>query len=218
VLGDRQFYPVDRKMPLQDDNIDVALSFLKGIEEESAESLLDIPETIRRGTKEGGIFLPVERDKLEQRVRVMLFVDNGGRSMTPYVRVVLKLFSKMKRHFGHDLKTYYFHNSIYGGAFTDAARTHFLPIDRILAESKDHRVFVIGDADMAPYELSQGSIANWEQIVERFPRAVWLNPQRERYWEYSFTISIIKAFFPMFPLTIGGLERAVLRMNYYRST
>ena len=29
VIGDRQFYPIDRKMPLQDDNIDVGAVFFK---------------------------------------------------------------------------------------------------------------------------------------------------------------------------------------------
>lgn len=213
VIGDRQFYPVDRKMPLQDDNIDVALSFLKGIEESSAYAELDVPGTIKEGVKQGGLFLPVERDKQEQKLRALLLVDNGGRSMTPYVRLVLKLFSKMKRRFAHDLKTYYFHNSIYGGAFTDPARRNFESIDKILANAKDYNVFVIGDADMAPYELSQRSIQQWQAIADRFPRAVWLNPLRERYWEYSFTVNMIKAFFPMYPLTVGGLEQAVLYVN-----
>lgn len=218
VIGDRRFYPIDRKMPLKDDNIDVALSFLKGIEEESARTLLDIPETVREGVKQGGLFLPVEKDKKEQKLRALLLVDNGGHSMTPYVRVVLKLFSKMKRRFAHDLKTYYFHNTIYGGAYTDAARRNYEPIERILANAADYHVFVIGDADMAPYELSQGSIANWQAIVERFPKAVWLNPLRERYWEYAFTVSVIKSFFPMYPLTVGGLEKAVLHLNRQRVT
>ena len=213
VIGDRRFYPVDRKMPLQDDNIDVALSFLKGIEEESAKSVLDIPETVREGVKQGGLFLPVQKDKKEQKLRALLLVDNGGHSMTPYVRVVLKLFSKMKRRFAHDLKTYYFHNTIYGGAYTDPARRNFEPLDRMLANAADYQVFVIGDADMAPYELSQSSIANWQAVVERFPKAVWLNPLRERYWEYAFTVSVIKSFFPMYPLTVGGLEKAVLHLN-----
>ena len=213
VIGDRRFYPVDRKMPLKDDNIDVALSFLKGIEEESARRILDIPETVREGVKQGGLFLPMERDKKEQKLRALLLVDNGGHSMTPYVRTVLKLFSKMKRRFAHDLKTYYFHNTIYGGAYTDAARRQYEPLERILANAKDYHVFVVGDADMAPYELSQASIANWQAIVERFPKAVWLNPLRERYWEYAFTVSMIKSFFPMFPLTVGGLEKAVLHLN-----
>ncbi|WP_020538938.1 hypothetical protein [Lewinella cohaerens] len=213
VIGDRQYYPVDRKMPLQDDNIDVALSFLKGIEEESAQSILDIPETVREGVRQGGLFLPVQKDKKEQKLQAILMVDNGGRSMTPYVRMILKLFSKMKRRFAHDLKTYYFHNTIYGGAYTDPARRNFEPIDKILANAKDYQVFVIGDADMAPYELSQSSIAQWQSIHARFPRAVWLNPLRERYWEYAFTVSIIKSFFPMYPLTVGGLEKAVLYLN-----
>jgi uncharacterized protein with von Willebrand factor type A (vWA) domain len=119
----------------------------------------------------------------------------------------------MKRRFAHDLKTYYFHNTIYGGAFTDPARRNFEPIDKMLANAADYQIFVIGDADMAPYELSQSSIAQWQSIVERFPRAVWLNPLRERYWEYSFTVNIVRAFFPMFPLTVGGLEKAVLHLN-----
>lgn len=213
VIGDRQYYPVDRKMPLRDDNIDVALSFLKGIEEESAQSILDIPETVREGVRQGGLFLPVQKDKMDQKMQALLFVDNGGRSMTPYVRMVLKLFSKMKRRFAHDLKTYYFHNTIYGGAYTDPARRNFEHLDKILANAKDYHVFVIGDADMAPYELSQSSIAHWQAIHERFKRAVWLNPLRERYWEYAFTVSIIKSFFPMFPLTVGGLEKAILHLN-----
>lgn len=213
VIGDRQYYPVDRKMPLQDDNIDVALSFLKGIEEESAQSILDIPETVREGVRQGGLFLPVQKDKKEQKLQAILMVDNGGRSMTPYVRMILKLFSKMKRRFAHDLKTYYFHNTIYGGAYTDPARRNFEPIDKILANAKDYQIFVIGDADMAPYELSQSSIAQWQSIHARFPRAVWLNPLRERYWEYAFTVSIIKSFFPMYTLTVGGLEKAVLYLN-----
>jgi uncharacterized protein len=216
VIGDRQFYPVDLKMPLQDDNIDVALSFLKGIEEESAQLLLDIPNTIKEGVRQGGLFLPVEQEKKERKVQILLLIDNGGRSMTPYVRVVLKLFAKMKRRFAQDVKTYYFHNTIYGGAYTDAARREFEALDKLLTHSADYHVFVIGDADMAPYELSQASIGQWQAIVARFPRAVWLNPLRERYWEYAFTVSIIKSFFPMFPLTVGGLEQAVLHLNKKR--
>jgi len=213
VIGDRQYYPVDVTMPLHDDNIDVALSFLKGITDQSAESLLDIPETIREGVKQGGLFLPIEKDKMEEKVQVMLFIDNGGRSMSPYVRIVLKLFSKMKRRFAHDLKTYYFHNSIYQGAFTDPARREFEYMDKILANAKDYKVFIIGDADMAPYELSQQSLLDWQSILERFPKTVWLNPLRERYWQHSFTVSMLKNFFPMHPLTIGGLEKAILEMN-----
>lgn len=213
VIGDRQYYPVDVKMPLRDDTIDVALSFLKGVEDESAEEVLDIPITIKEGVKQGGLFLPVQSSKYDKKVQVMLLIDNGGRSMSPYVRVVLKLFSKMKRRFAHDLKTYYYHNTIYGGAYTDPQRRLFEPIDKILANSKDYKVFVIGDADMAPYELSRLSLDNWQSILERFPKVVWMNPLRERFWKHSFTVGIFRNFFDMYPLTIAGLEQAVLDMN-----
>lgn len=216
VIGDRQFYPVDIKMPLSDDNIDVALSFLKGIEDESADYELDIPVTIKEGVKEGGLFLPHEREKIEQKIQILLFIDNGGRSMSPYIRMVLKLFAKMKRRFAHDLKTYYYHNTIYGGAFTDPARRQFEPIDKILAHHPGYSVFVVGDADMAPYELSWASLGQWQAILARFPRSCWLNPLRERYWPHSMTVNLIKEVFPMFPLTPAGLEQAVLHMNSKR--
>ncbi len=216
VIGDRRFYPVDIKMPLHDDNIDVALSFLKGIEDETAEWELDIPQTIKKGVKNGGLFLPYQTEKVEQKVQVLLFIDNGGRSMSPYIRMVLKLFSKMKRRFATDLKTYYYHNTIYSGAFTDPARREFEHLDKILSHHRGYSVFVIGDADMAPYELSSSSMGNWQAIQERFPRSCWLNPLRERYWQHSMTVQVLKSVFPMFPLTPGGLEQAILHMNARR--
>ena len=54
VVGDARFYPVDVKSPLKDDNMDVALANLKGIESESIENILDIPKTIKEGLKQGG--------------------------------------------------------------------------------------------------------------------------------------------------------------------
>ena len=66
VVGDRRFYPVDVKAILRDDNIDAALAHLKGIEDESAELLLDIPKTIKEGVKQGGLFLPHEMEKINE--------------------------------------------------------------------------------------------------------------------------------------------------------
>ena len=112
VIGDPQFYPVDTKAILKDDNIDAALASLRGIEDETAEVLLDIPKTIKEGLKQGGIFLPYEKEKITQKVQVILMIDNGGYSMHPYIKSVRKLFSKMKTRFAHDLKVYYFHNTL----------------------------------------------------------------------------------------------------------
>lgn len=213
VIGDKNFYPVDTKVTLKDDNIDVALSYLKGIEEESTEELLDIPVTIKEGVKQGGLFLPHIKEKIDQKVEVILLIDNGGWSMTPYIKNVTKLFSKMKRRFAHDLKTYYYHNTIYGGVYADAARSKFVTIKKFNQQSKNYSVFVIGDADMAPYELGDNSIRDWNLIKERFPRMAWMNPLEERFWAGSYTINVLKQVVPMFPLSPYGIEKAVQEMN-----
>ncbi|MBT8219195.1 MAG: hypothetical protein KJP00_05205 [Bacteroidia bacterium] len=213
VIGDRRFYPVDKKAKLSDDNIDVALTLLKGIEEESIEMRLDIPNTIKEGVKMGGLFLPIEREHKEKKTEVVLLIDNGGYSMTPYIEVVTRLFSKMKRRFTHDLQTYYFHNTIYGGAWSDERRTKYLKLDKILKLAKKKCVFVIGDADMGPYELSDSSMKDWQELKEHFRKMVWLNPTIERLWPMSDTIPIFRQIFPMFPLTPEGVEKAVQEMN-----
>ncbi len=216
VIGDKNFYPVDLNESLKDDNIDVALAYLKGIEDESAQQFLDIQLTIKEGAKEGGLFLPYETEKIEQKVQVILMIDNGGWSMSPYTRLVTKLFSKMKRRFAHELETYYYHNTIYGGLFTDVRRTQYVSLDKVLKEDKNYSVFIIGDADMAPYELTRESEADWQRIKDRFKRAVWLNPMTMRYWAASDTVNRIRQILPMFPLTPAGIEKAVELMNKKR--
>ncbi len=216
VIGDPQFYPVDTKALLGDDNIDAALASLKGIEDETAEVFLDIPKTIKEGLKQGGIFLPYEKEKVTQKVQVILMIDNGGYSMSPYIKSVRKLFSKMKTRFAHDLKVYYFHNTIYGGAYTDVGRREFVKIDKILSMDKNYSLFIVGDADMGPYELSENSLHNWNSLKERFKRIAWLNPLPGRYWAMSTTVNWLKQLVPMYPLTPEGIEKAVEEMNRKR--
>ena len=143
-------------------------------------------------------------------------IDNGGWSMSPYVTTVQKLFKKMKTRFSHDLKTYYFHNSIYGGLYTDAARWKFEPIEKIIRQDKNYSIFVIGDADMAPYELSNASQESWGELSKHFKRMAWLNPMRESIWHTSMTCSVLMRMFPMFSLTPDGIEEAILEMNRRR--
>jgi hypothetical protein len=87
------------------------------------------------------------------------------------------------------------------------------------------RFIIVGDASMAPYELmaTDGSIHFEERsgrpsyerlqfIAETFPHAVWLNPKMADEWNYTRTIHIIREIFPMFELTLDGLEAAVGHM------
>ncbi len=216
VIGDPNYYPADTKAILSDDNIDAALATLKGIEDETSEMYLDVPNTIKEGVKLGGLFLPLQKEKKEQKIQVMLLIDNGGYSMSPYIRSIQKLFSKMKTRFTHDLKVYYFHNTIYGGVYAEAARRNLIPIEKVLQENDNHSIFIIGDADMAPYELNNRSLADWQKIAQRFPRTAWLNPLDTRFWDISDTVPYLRSIFEMHPLTPEGIEKAVQFMNRKR--
>jgi len=216
VLGDPNFYPADVKAILSDDNIDAALAVLKGIEDESTEVILDIPKTIEEGGRMGGLYLPYLREKVDQKVQVMLLIDNGGYSMSPYIRHVQQLFSKMKTRFAHDLKVYYYHNTIYGGVYAEAARRTFIPVDKLISNDKNYSVFIIGDADMAPYELTEASRLAWQKLTEHFQRIVWLNPMADRFWRMSDTIPTLRSIFEMHPLSPEGIEKAVGFMNTKR--
>ena len=213
VLGDPQFYPVDIDANINDDNIDATLASLKGVIEETNERYLDIPVTIKEGVAQGGLFLPIELDKSEDRLQVILLIDNGGYSMDYYIRAVQALFKKMKTRYQHDLETYYFHNTIYKYVYEDERRTRKVPIERILSKDPNYRVFIIGDAAMAPYELHEGSVIAWGRFSEKFKKIAWLNPVSEKHWHITWTTQMLRRIFEMYPMTPRGLEKSVLDMN-----
>jgi len=213
VLNDRKFFPVDLDAIINDDNVDAALASLKGIKEESAQEKLDVDQTIKKGLKRGGLFIPEIENVINEKLQVLLLIDNGGYSMDPYVHIIRELFKKMKTRFAHDMETYYFHNTIYDRVFKDPRRTKQVPIERILQKDPNYRVFFIGDASMAPYELNKLSIRNYQKIAKKFKKTVWLNPEPDRYWHHTFTINIIKQVIDMYPMTPRGIENAVREMN-----
>ena len=216
VVDDGKFYPVDLNQRLNDNNVDAALSYLKGIREETAQKELNIKKTIKEGLKQGGLFLPIERDIIDRRLQVILLIDNGGYSMDPYIRSVTSLFKKMKTRFAHDLETYYFHNTIYDRVYEDVRRAKRVPIETILNKDPNYRVFVVGDAAMAPYELSKLSYTNWQLLKEKFDRMAWLNPMHRSEWDYTQTTILLKDHIPMYGLTPKGIEKAVRDMNKKR--
>ena len=124
----------------------------------------------------------------------------------------------MKRRFAHDLKTFYFHNTIYGGAYKDSFRlqSQFENLEKICSLDKNYAVFIIGDADMAPYELTRDSMRDWQALKKRFERIIWLNPMDLKYWESSSTVHMLQGVFDMFPLSPYGIEKGVEHMNKKR--
>ncbi len=213
VLADPNFFPVDRDALINDNNVDAALASLKGIFEESAQDFLDVDKTIKEGLKRAGLFLPELTKKFDEKLQVILLIDNGGWSMTPYVRTIQELFKKMKTRFAQDLETYYFHNTIYDKVYKDPRRTKGVYLERLLKKDPNYKVFIIGDAAMAPYELSRLSVGSLKAIQDKFKKTVWLNPEPARYWNHTLTTNIIKQIFKMYPLTPRGIEKAVQHIN-----
>ncbi|MBI2816954.1 MAG: hypothetical protein HYX72_08435 [Acidobacteria bacterium] len=217
VLNDPRYFPVDLNALLSDNNVDAALAALKGVAERTSRLELDLEETIRWGAKRGGLFIPHLKNEEDDRFNVMLFIDNGGFSMDPYIPVVRTLFQKMKTRFGHDLRIFYFHNIIDGTVYKDQARTKEpVMTESLLREGQHHSVFIVGDASMAPYELHAGPKSGFDyvrEMAETFPRFAWLNPVAEGAWGHTETINDIRTIVKMFPLTPRGIERAVRYLN-----
>lgn len=206
----------------------VALRKLKSFVREGLEEELDIEATIDETARNAGELEIVTRPPRRPNTRVILMMDVGG-SMDPHVRVVSELFSAAKRATNfRELRSYYFHNAIYGRVFETERFRDPLPISEILRQCDGERyhLIVVGDAAMHPGELhSDGpwyrasssaeertSALRWFQILsDHFRRAVWLNPDKPRYW-YG-TVQEIKAVFPMYPLTLDGLTDAIKKLS-----
>jgi uncharacterized protein with von Willebrand factor type A (vWA) domain len=199
-----------------------ALKRLRNLVPAGPKDRVNVEETIYRTTKNGGEIDIVFERSLKDKLKVVLAIDNGGWSMDPYIPVVQTLFDYARAQF-KDLKTYFFHNTIYGTLWEDAARYRKpQPIAEFARRDPETRLVVVGDASMAPYELlaTDGSIHIEERsgkpsieclqfLCETFPHRVWLNPKPAETWDYTRTITMIRQLFPMFELTIDGLEEAV---------
>lgn len=192
---------------------------------------LDIEDTIDETSKNAGRLKLVWTRPRKNSVKVVVLMDVGG-SMTPYANICSQLFSAVHKssHF-KDLKFYYFHNCIYDLLYLDAScnpRKAVKTEDILRSLNSDYKIVIIGDAAMAPSELmmSNGNIfwelsneepgISWlQRLTKKFPYNVWLNPLPEKYWDgihgYQ-TLQIIRDIFPMFELTLEGLEKAIKKL------
>ena len=227
VWENREYRNLDDTVELGTRNIKVALRRLRRFAREGAEDELDLDGTIT-GTARNAGWLDIKmRPERHNKVKVLLFLDIGG-SMDDHIKVCEELFSAAKSEFKH-LEYFYFHNCIYDYVWKDNRRRHgerFPLWDVMHKYGEDYKVVVVGDATMSPYEVLQpgGSVeysneeagAVWlQRMLETWPRAVWLNPEPERLWDYRHSIELIRTLFNsrMFPLTLAGLERAMRELN-----
>ena len=222
VAGERRYRGYRDDMTLDIRQMAVALRKLRALVREGAEDELDLDETIRQTAQNAGELEIVLRPPRKTNTRVILLMDVGG-SMDPYANLVSRLFTAAKKssHF-RELRCLYFHNCVYGKVYEDASFKQPIRVRDLLADCGPHyKLVVVGDALMAPYELLQagGSLAYEEEdrvegivwlmtLEDHFERAVWLNPEPERYW-HGNTIEYVRKVYEMFPLTLEGLGSAV---------
>jgi len=228
VAMDRRYKDYSLSGPLTHALMGEALKRLRNMIPVGPRDQVNIDETIYQTMKNAGEIEIIFDRRLKDRLKIILAIDNGGWSMDPYIPVVQTLFDYARAQF-KDIKTYFFHNTIYSNLWEDPAR-YKKPqrIEEFVRRDPQTRFIVVGDASMAPYELmaTDGSIHIEERsglpsieclnlLAKMFPHAVWLNPVPASMWDYTRTISVIREIFPMFELTIDGLEQAVthLMMN-----
>ncbi len=222
VALERRYKNYSLKGPLKQDMIGEALKRLRNMTPVGPKDRVNIHETIYQTMKNGGEIEIVFSRSLKDRLKIILAIDNGGWSMDSYIPVVQTLFDYARDQF-KDLKTYYFHNTIYDVLWKDATRSQMpQKVSDFVSFDSATRLVMVGDASMAPFELmaSDGSIhiekrsgkpsiEQLEFLAQTFPHAVWLNPISSKMWDYTKTITMIRQIFPMFELSIDGLEGAV---------
>ncbi len=225
VAMDRRYRDYSQEGPLTQAQIGEALERLRNMVPAGPMDRINVDKTIYETMRNAGEIEIVFDRSLKDRLKVILAIDNGGWSMDPYIEVVQTLFNYARAQF-KDLRTLFFHNTIYDVLWEDPPRrSKPFRVSEMPRLDPETRFIIVGDASMAPYELmaTDGSIHYEERsgrpsyerlqlIAETFPHTVWLNPKMADEWRYTRTIQIIREIFPMFELTLDGLESAVTRM------
>ncbi len=223
VWEKREYKDLDDSATIGSRNIKVALKRLRKFAREGAPEHLDMDDTIRSTARNGGYLDLKMVPERHNAVKVLLFFDVGG-SMDPHVKTCEELFSACREEFKH-LEYYYFHNFIYEGVWQDNFRRmqDITPTwDVINTYPPDYKVIFVGDATMAPYEVSHpgGSIEHWneesgsvwfQRIKDHFDKVVWLNPLPEDYWGQGGSLGMIRKLVEdqMYPMSLEGLESAM---------
>ena len=236
VAGERRFRDFRGDNTLDTRQFQVALRKLR-----QYSGLVDLPptefdvdNTIKDTADNGGVLNVRYKRPRENTVKVLLLMDSGG-SMDYYSNLCSSLFQAVSK-VGHfkDLKVYYFHNCVYSKLYTDPRMLYnqSVPTDWVLSNLPgEYKLIFVGDAQMAPDELlgwgyrygnsyrKQGSDPScgldWlKKLKDRYRHAIWLNPSERPSWGpyWTQTYDQIAQEFPMFPLSVEGLEDGMKKL------
>ena len=158
-------------------------------------------------------------------VKLLLLMDSGG-TMIPYSSLLNELFQSVhKSNHYKDVKTYYFHNCIYSHVYKtpECENGDWIETEWLFRNlDSDYKVIIVGDAAMAPEELystsgnyrgPNGGLAGMDWLLllkKHYKKIVWMNPKMapgRAPWREAETA--VKEVFPMYKLTVDGLNRAM---------
>lgn len=226
VADARRYRPYRSDVTLDVRQMEMALRRLRMWNREGAEEELDLEGTIDATAKNVGELEVVTRPPSRPNTRVILLMDVGG-SMDPYVEPMSRLFSAAKKatHW-KELRTYYFHNCVYGRVYKTERFDDPVWVQDLMHEcGKNYKLVIVGDALMAPYELMRqgGAISlnddnamtgiGWLITMQQhWKSSVWLNPEPPTYWNGN-TIEAVRQVFEMFPLTLEGLTQSMQHLS-----
>jgi uncharacterized protein len=223
----RSFRDLDDSVELNTRSIKLALRRLRRFAREGAAEELDLDATLEGTARNAGLLDIRMRPERHNAVKVLLLLDIGG-SMDDHVRVCEELFSAARGEFKH-LEHYYFHNCVYESLWRHNARRHSertSTLDLLHRLPPDWRLVIVGDAAMAPYEITHagGSVehdnpepgAAWlQRLFAHFPRAAWINPLPRPAWDYTVSVDLVRRIADqrMYPMSLRGLEEAIRALS-----
>jgi len=198
---------------------------------DTAKTELDIDETIDATCDNAGMLKLVYEKPRKNTVKLLLLMDSDG-SMTRYSQICSQLFQAVNQS-SHlkDLKTYFFHNCIYDYLFTgpECSDGRWVETNWVFGNlDSDYKVILVGDAAMSSYELTaRGGNIDWyayneepgliwlEKFKRRYKKCIWLNPIKEERWRFAWgsrTIAMVGNIFPMYELTLDGLDAGIRKL------
>ncbi|MCA9658125.1 MAG: VWA domain-containing protein, partial [Myxococcales bacterium] len=193
VADARRFRELRRDLVLDTRQIAAALRRLRKLSRDEGDPELDIDATIGATARNCGDLEIVMQPPRKNSVRLLLLLDVGG-SMDPHAELVSRLFSAAHQAGNfRELRSYYFHNCVYGGVYEDAQFTKRVATEELLT-TLDQKWFLVlvGDAYMHPGELMMSGGDWWmdgrgptgltwlARLADRFPRSAWINPEPEK--------------------------------------
>ena len=233
IAGERNFRDFRQDNELDTRQFQMAFRKLRQFSSrvDTAKTELDIDATIDATCDNAGLLKLVYEKPRKNTVKLLLLMDSDG-SMRSYSRLCSQLFQAVNQstHL-KDLKIFYFHNCIYDYLYTDPyiIDGRWIETEWVFRNlGSDYKVIIVGDAAMSSYELTaRGGNINWyawnkepgidwlKRFKRSYDKVIWLNPIKESRWAHAWgarTISMIRDIFPMFELTLNGLDKGIHKL------